>query len=248
MTKAPASGVSEHARATYFLDQNEGWEDRFARWHVLDEMSSDYLRAVIRFLEQRAKRLAAHALYRRVRQTSGSPQPSPLAAGSALDWLRETVLVRALYAKLATRGEPLTPETPLALGVYETGTGQRLGDVHPATACREHGLPCVIHAPSEHPLRESPTHWNADEDLFERICAHGFRHPDPDWLTYLRRRYGAEIAAPRELHGCDGCCLFEPRGCPTCGGVLRPGRRGSRGFSGPLRSWTCDRCHRRYPV
>ena len=74
---------------------------------------------------------------------------------------------------------------------YLSGTGQELL-VHPWSAC--HGSSCVIHAPSDHPMRDFPTHWRADRGMMERICPHGAGHPDPDDPSDDR------------THGCDGCC------------------------------------------
>lgn len=75
---------------------------------------------------------------------------------------------------------------------YTTGTGQELRGVHPSDQCE--GQPCVIHNPSNHSMRDFPTHWRGDRGIMERICPHGIGHPDPD-----------EINSDR-MHGCDGCC------------------------------------------
>lgn len=79
---------------------------------------------------------------------------------------------------------------------YITGTGQKLM-VHPASECA--GQPCPIHNPSEHPMRDFPTHWRDDRGIMERICPHGIGHPDPD---DFRIRNGED----KGVHGCDGCC------------------------------------------
>ena len=65
---------------------------------------------------------------------------------------------------------------------------------------------CVIHNPSDHPLRDAPMHWRVDKGVMERICAHGIGHDDPDDVAH-RQRMGATHAG---VHGCDGCCLKEP--------------------------------------
>lgn len=80
--------------------------------------------------------------------------------------------------------------------VYITGTGQRLMDIHDREECD--GRPCVIHNPSDHVMRDWPTHWREDRGLMERICEHGIGHPDPDSRAYLSVGGG--------IHGCDGCC------------------------------------------
>lgn len=74
---------------------------------------------------------------------------------------------------------------------YTTGTGQNL-NVHEGTQCE--GENCVIHNPSDHVMRDFPTHWRPDRRIMERICPHGVGHPDPD-----------EIRGDG-VHGCDGCC------------------------------------------
>ena len=68
---------------------------------------------------------------------------------------------------------------------------------HSAADCQP---PCCIHAPSDHPLAGAPLHWRHDRRIFERICAHGIGHPDPD----DRARNGGD-----GIHGCDGCCRIE---------------------------------------
>lgn len=75
---------------------------------------------------------------------------------------------------------------------YTTGTGQTIYNVHPMDDCI--GRPCVMHAPSNHHMREWKTHWRADRHLMERLCPHGIGHPDPDDISEDR------------VHGCDGCC------------------------------------------
>ena len=79
---------------------------------------------------------------------------------------------------------------------YETGTGQTIS-CHDYHDCK--GSPCPIHNPSDHPMKDFPTHWRDDRQIMERICPHGVGHPDPD---DLRIRNGED----RGVHGCDGCC------------------------------------------
>ena len=75
--------------------------------------------------------------------------------------------------------------------------------VHAKADCK--GEFCVIHNPSDHPLREAPLNWRADRvpPFFERICEHGVGHPDIDSVAFLGDR--ANGAA---VHGCcsKGCC------------------------------------------
>lgn len=88
---------------------------------------------------------------------------------------------------------------------YITGTGQRILNVHDETQeCRIFG--CTIHAPTDHPMKDFPTHWRDDRKLMERICPHGVGHPDPDHLNYVRRADGEDAVWAEGVHGCDGCC------------------------------------------
>lgn len=86
---------------------------------------------------------------------------------------------------------------------YTTGTGQKLL-VHSKKDCR--GKHCVIHTPSEHSMREFPTHWRFDQNLMERICPHGIGHPDPDDMSYKKMIMKPEAFKWEGVHGCDGCC------------------------------------------
>ena len=88
---------------------------------------------------------------------------------------------------------------------YVTGTGQKLVNVHDASAdCIVNG--CPVHAPSDHSMKLFPTHWRQDRGLMERICPHGVGHPDPDHLAFTLRTAGFEAASVEGIHGCDGCC------------------------------------------
>jgi hypothetical protein len=107
------------------------------------------------------------------------------------------------------RGEDIGPDGMLFENgpTFITGTGQVIARIHPASACA--GRPCVIHAPSDHRMREWPTNFRSSwdplsikPDHMERICPHGVGHPDPDDLAY-RISIGEESAG---VHGCDGCC------------------------------------------
>lgn len=77
-----------------------------------------------------------------------------------------------------------------------------LSGVHPRRACKADGFPCVVHAPSEHHMRDFPLLWRGDRRLFERTCPHNVGHPDPDDLAFHVRNGNAWQAN----HGCDGCC------------------------------------------
>jgi len=85
---------------------------------------------------------------------------------------------------------------------YITGTGQKIL-VHDKKDCK--GQYCVIHNPSNHHMKNWPTHYRYDRGLMERICKHGVGHPDPDDLAY-KESIGINIAV-ESVHGCDGCCI-----------------------------------------
>lgn len=85
----------------------------------------------------------------------------------------------------------------LAMELYTTGTGQLIY-IHQAGQCKG---PCPVHNPSDHPMRDYPTHWRVDRKIMERICPHGIGHPDPDCM----------YAGRDTMHNCDGCCRYEER-------------------------------------
>lgn len=80
---------------------------------------------------------------------------------------------------------------------YKTGTGQILTNIHKEEDCK--GSPCLIHNPSNHIMRDFPTHWRDDRRIMERICPHGVGHPDPDDIKVRTDEWEG-------VHGCDGCC------------------------------------------
>lgn len=86
---------------------------------------------------------------------------------------------------------------------YITGTGQTLL-VHDKRHCE--GRNCSIHNPSNHHMKDWPTHWRDDRNLMERICEHGVGHPDPDHIDFIAKKYGEDTAIAESIHGCDGCC------------------------------------------
>ena len=79
----------------------------------------------------------------------------------------------------------------------------KLINIHPETACA--GRHCVIHNPSDHPLRDATMIWRSDKGIMERLCEHGIGHDDPDDYAY-RRTIDPNATA---IHGCDGCCALE---------------------------------------
>jgi hypothetical protein len=88
---------------------------------------------------------------------------------------------------------------------YTTGTGQKVL-VHSKADCT--GEFCCIHNPSDHLMKDWPTHWRDDRSIMERMCPCGVGHPDPDDLAFKkamakkfhRKEYDAGV------HGCCGCC------------------------------------------
>jgi len=91
---------------------------------------------------------------------------------------------------------------------YITGTKQKVLNVHNETEdCRKHG--CCIHNPSDHNMKDWPTHWRDDRGMMERICKHGIGHPDLDHINWISRNVGPRAASIESIHGCDGCCRKE---------------------------------------
>jgi len=84
---------------------------------------------------------------------------------------------------------------------YIDGTGQTVYVVHTPEHCE--GRPCAIHNPSDHNMRDFPTHFRFDRYLMERICPHGVGHPDPDDLAWQLKTFPERAPG---IHGCDGCC------------------------------------------
>lgn len=88
---------------------------------------------------------------------------------------------------------------------YRTGCGQELINVHSEMECMTRH--CVIHNPSAHHMVEWPTYWRDPPGMMERVCRHGYCHPDPDQMTYLFQERPEEEARALEVHVCDGCCV-----------------------------------------
>ena len=99
-------------------------------------------------------------------------------------------------------GEPTvrTQLTRRTHNAQERALLDTLTGVHPRAACA--GEPCVVHNPTDHPLRSWPLLWRGDRGIFERVCEHGVGHPDPDQFVYWDR-----TGQPwQRVHGCCGCC------------------------------------------
>lgn len=97
-----------------------------------------------------------------------------------------------------------------------------LKNVHPEAVCL--GRTCVIHNPSGHFMSSWPLLWDQDRLMFERVCPHDIKHPDPDQYDYWGET-GREFEA---VHGCDGCCIQTIRG-----EVIQPGLDASPGSRPP---------------
>lgn len=76
--------------------------------------------------------------------------------------------------------------------------GQLFVVTHTKSECE---APCPVHAPSKHRMSDFPQRWKKDGVSMERVCTHGYGHPDPDDKV-SRLRVGP--------HLCDGCCMFGP--------------------------------------
>jgi hypothetical protein len=102
---------------------------------------------------------------------------------------------------------------------YTTGTGQHIA-VHNKEDCA--GEFCVIHNPSNHIMKDWPTHWRDDRLIMERMCKCGVGHPDPDDLAFKKalaiKQYSIRLPEASKcipmdefgydtgVHGCCGCC------------------------------------------
>ena len=77
---------------------------------------------------------------------------------------------------------------------YVLESGQKIME-HSEDECFS-GIPCVLHAPSAHPLASAPRLYNRRFSGIYRRCEHGLNHPDYD-----------DFAGCFALHVCDGCCV-----------------------------------------
>jgi hypothetical protein len=64
------------------------------------------------------------------------------------------------------------------------------------------GRGCSRHHPSEHHMRTWPKVWREYYGYSDRMCSHGFGHPDPDDVVHLQG-FREVVTA----HPCDGCCI-----------------------------------------
>lgn len=92
------------------------------------------------------------------------------------------------------------------------GGGKLLG-IHSEDSCLlDH---CAIHNPSDHPLNAAPFSWFEEVRALNRVCGHGFHHPDPDDLRF--KMFAGDwitVEAISSVHlmkeNCDGCCQGTP--------------------------------------
>lgn len=63
--------------------------------------------------------------------------------------------------------------------VFGMSLGKRKIKTHPESECAGRDIPCCIHSPSNHHMRDWPMNWRADTQVMERVCPHGVGHPDP---------------------------------------------------------------------
>lgn len=115
--------------------------------------------------------------------------------------LRECGCYFVLYGRCIMSND----ETEMWMGPASDSSGVLaenavLRNVHSAEKCA--GQYCVFHNPSDHHMREWPTMYRTEKGLMERICPHGFGHPDPDDAAYHVSRGAVWVT----VHGCDGCC------------------------------------------
>lgn len=95
-----------------------------------------------------------------------------------------------------------TSKGPIALTHLEHNYEQRLYGVHPPSACA--GGTCPFHLRSNHSLRGFPQVWHGDRETVDRLCSHGYGHPDPDSPWHRD--------SEKWNHECDGCCWMAEQG------------------------------------
>lgn len=122
------------------------------------------------------------------------------------------------------------PATEPLFGIH---MGETDLHTHPVSRCQGRDVPCCIHSPSDHHMRDWPMLWRSDTGVMERTCPHGVGHPDPDHMAYVtsltpphRCIYNREATSFDDwldldengdgcifphlewqgVHGCDGCC------------------------------------------
>lgn len=96
------------------------------------------------------------------------------------------------------------------MSTLKLADGRTLKNVHLKGTCLL--AHCAVHNPSKHPLDSAPFDWLGGHIAhLQRVCEHGYRHPDPDDLKF-HEAIGAflTVEAILSVHlmeeNCDGCC------------------------------------------
>lgn len=101
--------------------------------------------------------------------------------------------------RLAIVGYEVQQETPAPEGEVSKIGGGWLKH-HSLEDC-SNTVPCCIHDPSDHPMKDFPLVWRDDQSAMERRCPHDIGHPDPDDLMYKLL-----IEGNPDIDGVHGCC------------------------------------------
>lgn len=83
---------------------------------------------------------------------------------------------------------------------FQLNTGQRVV-VHAKRFCVPL-MNCPVHYRMDGSYLNLPMIWRDDVRLFERLCAHGVGHPDPNQFAF----WHSINQDFKKSHGCDGCC------------------------------------------
>ncbi len=120
-----------------------------------------------------------------------------------LERIREEV--RRVLKKLAELKPRIRPVRRDAR-TYDTVklVGGEILHTHLPATCK--GQACSVHNPSDHHMAKWRQHWRSDRKIMERLCPHGVGHPDPDEMSFLKKRLPKREFETHGVHGCDGCC------------------------------------------
>lgn len=110
-------------------------------------------------------------------------------------------------------------------------SGQTLS-CHPLDSCFD--MFCSVHNPSRHLLAHLPRRWSQSRYLMERVCEHGYGHPDPDDLAYKSLYLDAGLIKVAGTHTCCGCCI--PKKEKNLNTLLRPRLIMTKGLPGSGKS------------
>lgn len=132
-------------------------------------------------------------------------QQAAFILSTILDGVPPTLFMAAL----AEQGAYIVIRPELRHDLVAQADGTML-QTHPADRCE--GGYCVIHNPSDHPLKDAPLHWDDTLRRTDRVCKHDQHHPDPDHLAHVLNEHGLFEWIVHRYHDCDGCCKAEPTG------------------------------------